>query len=166
MAHGSEDILDTIGALVLAHGDFPSLAEVARACGLSKPGVLHHFPSRRAMAEALVAREVGRVDRLLSSAAAEGRVVEAWLELSRPNSAERGLYIAMASVATEGVEGLSDQLAAATARWEALLEQELADPDLALLVRLVGDGLLMNALADTPVPQQRLDSALARVLRT
>ena len=70
MTHGREDILDTIAGLVIEHGDFPTLAEVARASGLSKPGVLHHFPSRAAMAEALVAREVGRVDRLLTSAAA------------------------------------------------------------------------------------------------
>ena len=166
MAHGPDDILDTIAGLVLEHGDFPSLAKVARACGLSKPGVLHHFPTRAAMAEALVAREVSRVDELLSLAAAEGRAVAAWLELSRPNSAERGLCIAMASVATDGAEGLSVLLINATARWESLIEGELGDPDLALLVRLVGDGLLMNALAGTPVPPERLDPALALVLRT
>ena len=166
MTHGREDILDTIAGLVIEHGDFPTLAEVARASGLSKPGVLHHFPSRAAMAEALVAREVGRVDRLLTSAAAEGRVVDAWLELSRPSSTERGLYIAMASVATDGAAGLSDQLAGMTARWESLMESELGDAGLALLVRLVGDGLLLNALAGTPVPRERLDPALARVLRT
>ena len=166
MAHGPEDILDTIADLVLEHGGFPTLAEVARASGLSKPGVLHHFPSRLAMAEALVAREVERVDQLLATAAAEGHVVDAWLALSRPSNTERGLYIARASVATEGAEGLGVQLAEATARWESFLGRELGDPDLALLVRVVGDGLLMNELAGTPVERRRLDPALARVLRS
>lgn len=164
MAHEPQDILDTIADLVLAQGDFPSLAEIARACGLSKPGVLHHFPSRSAMAEALVAREVGRVDAALIKAAAEGHAVDAWLELSSPTGRERGLYTAMSSTLAEGTAGLSELLAEATARWDALLERELTDPDLALLVRLVGDGLLANALAGTPVHPDRLKSALTRVM--
>ena len=164
MAHEPEDILDTIAGLVLSQGDFPSLAEIARACGLSKPGVLHHFPTRSAMVEALVAREVGRVDELLATAASQGRAVATWLNLSQPASEEHGLYIAMASVVTEGAAGLSDQLADAITRWESLLERELGDPDLALVVRLVGDALLANALAGTPVPGERLDRALLRVV--
>lgn len=165
MPREPQQILDTIADLVLSQGDFPSLAEIARACGLSKPGVLHHFPSRSAMAEALVAREVGRVDELLEKAAAEGHAVDTWLELSSPNGRERALYIAMSSTLAEGTAGLSDLLAEATTRWDAVLERELADPDLALLVRLVGDGLLANALAGTPVPPIRLKSALARAMK-
>lgn len=47
---------------------------------------------------------------------------------------------------------------------DAILERELADPDLALLVRLLGDGLLANALAGTPVHPDRVRSALTRLI--
>ena len=40
--------------------------------------------------------------------------------------------------------------------WDELLAGELGDADRALVVRLVGDGLLLNAISGTPLAQERV----------
>ena len=47
------DVVQAAVALTLERGGAPSTAEVARAVGLTKQGVLHHFPSRAALDEAV-----------------------------------------------------------------------------------------------------------------
>lgn len=57
--HAEEEILDQAAMLFAQHGfDHTSLAAVASAVGLSKAGLLHHFPSKEALYEA--AQAMGR----------------------------------------------------------------------------------------------------------
>lgn len=56
-------------ALTLEQGIAPSIPEVARAVGLTKQGVLHYFPSRAALDEAVLFDALDRVDREMTAAA-------------------------------------------------------------------------------------------------
>lgn len=163
----AEAILDAVVQLTVKTGSLPSLAAVAAATDLSKPGVLHHFPSRAAMVEAVVHRELQKVDEALAVAATRGKAARTWLALSSPSPTARDLYlglaVVLAAVTTDNAR-LADKLQEATARWTAVLERELGSPGQALLVRVLGDGLLLNALAGTPIPPEDIDALAARVL--
>ena len=76
------DVVQAAVALTLERGSAPSTAEVARAVGLTKQGVLHHFPSRAALDEAVLRSALARVDAEMSEAARHGRAAETYLRLA------------------------------------------------------------------------------------
>lgn len=119
------------------------------------------------MVGALVDRELEKFDDALADAARRSQAARAWLTLSSPSAADRELYLALAVVLTavsNDTSGLASKLQRAVTRWDAVLESELRSSDQALLVRLVGDGLLLNALAGTPVPPERVEALAEKVL--
>ena len=48
--------------------------------------------------------------------------------------------------------------------WDELLAGELEDADQALVVRLVGDGLLLNAISGTPLAQEQVAALVDHLL--
>lgn len=152
-------IFDATHALVVQHRTLPSLDAVAAAAGLSKGGLIHHVRTRAALVEGLVEREIERVDRAMTAAAGRGEAARTWLLLSAPEGDSLELYRCLDVLVTAlagGSGSLPERLASAMARWDALLLAELGDLDRALLVRVVGDGLLLNAVNGTPLdPEQR-----------
>jgi AcrR family transcriptional regulator len=149
-----ERILDATERLLTARGELPSLDAVAAEAGVSKGGLLYHF-DKESLLVAVVERAVGRTDERLASAAHEHGAAAAWLRLSVPDEHDRGLYRALLSALRVTAHGTHDltavpAVAAAEARWTALLEAELGDPVLALMVRLIGDGLLWSSVLGTP----------------
>jgi AcrR family transcriptional regulator len=165
----AEQILDVARRLTLERGVVPSLNEVAAAAGVSKGGLVHHFRSRSALVDGLARQALDEIDRALAEAAGRGEVVATWFRLSVPHGEEVELYRAMA-VAHRTLESPGTDTVAAAAgaieRWEALIADEVGDPVLARVVRLVGDGLAMNVLAgtsDPPTPAE-LDRLLQHLL--
>jgi TetR/AcrR family transcriptional regulator, mexCD-oprJ operon repressor len=86
-----EAILDGAERLLARH-EAPSISAVATEAGVSRPTVYAHFPDRRRLLEALVARAVGRVMAAVKSAEPErgpapdatARLVAAsWEQLAR-----------------------------------------------------------------------------------
>lgn len=166
-----DDILAAMRRLTIDTGVLPSMDDVARAAGLSKGGLIHHFATRAALVDGLIGRAVAEVDEGMALAAAAGHAARSWLRLSAPDGDELELYRAM-TVALKALGsaqgsaanqdsaqlGASVLVAVAIARWDALLTAELGDATDALIVRLVGDGLFLNALSGTPVPQQDVDA--------
>lgn len=136
--------------LTLARGTIPSLNDVAAAAGVSKGGLIHHFPTRAALVDGLARDALEQIDRAMVEAAASGDAAAAWLRLSVPAGDDLELFRAMA-VAHRALEapGATTIAAAgeATSRWERLIADEVGDPVLARVIRLVGDGLAMNAIA-------------------
>ena len=65
-----EAILDGAERLLARH-ESPSISAVATEAGVSRPTVYAHFPDRRRLLEALVARTVGRVMAAITSAEPE-----------------------------------------------------------------------------------------------
>ncbi|MUN05755.1 TetR family transcriptional regulator [Agromyces luteolus] len=147
-----ERILEVTRNLTIERGVVPSLNAVADAAGVSKGGLIHHFPTRAALVDGLARQALEQVDRAMSAAAGEGRAASAWLRLSVPEGDDLDLFRAMA-VAHRAMESPGDEtIAAATEaaeRWERLIADEVGDPVRARIIRLVGDGLAFNAFAGT-----------------
>ena len=152
---------------MLADGRLPSLAKVARAAGLSKAGVLHHYPSMSALVHAYVARELDRADDVFARARAEGRLARVWLEQSTPDAGERDTFLTLGGAFRSAESGSGATTALVRThiqRWQEWLADELGDPDQALLVRLLCDGLLLNAISGTPVSAADV-SRISRLVR-
>ena len=156
-----ERILDAVAALTTARGRLPSLLEVAAEVGLTKQGVLHYFPSREALDTAVLLRSVARIDAAMTEAAATGSPVATYLGLSSPDD---GDYAAAAVVLSAASAETGGQVHDATARWEALIADEVGDPVRAEVVRLTGDGLFAEALLTGVAPAtERVERLVAHL---
>lgn len=145
-------ILDAVEQLLATGGGEPAVDEVAARAQVSKGGVLYHFPTKAGLVEAVVRRGVERTTRALDEAADDGVVVRRWLELST-GAADVGLASSLISAVRieswrTGI--LAEVVADAYSHWLRLLTDETGDEELAQLVLLLGDGLLLRALAGPP----------------
>lgn len=153
--------------MAISAREIPSLNDLAQASGLSKGGLIHHFPTRYALLEAIVHHGIRSVDDALEKAQNDGSVLRTWLELSLPGGEDVALFHALASVffaTTSTGENLTQMAIDANQRWEDLLERELGSPSGARVARLLGDGLLLGAVAGTITPSTA-DEHLAVALR-
>ncbi len=156
--------------LVDGGGAAVTLDAVAAEAGVSKGGLLYHFPSKESLVEGLAQRlqELVQADVAALLAAPAGAVAY-WLT-SSVEDAQGPLtrtYQATLRLAGAGLAPARAVLAEADRVWTAALEQRIPDPVLARLVRLVGDGLYLEGLAglsDRPDPSPLVD-LLEQVLR-
>ena len=152
MANARDQILDAAERLLIAGRVPPPLHAVAEEAGVSKGGVLYHFTTRTLL-HGVVERAVRLTDERLTAAAEVGAMASAWLRLSVPDEHERRLFRAMLSmlrVTATGDLDLPPEVEEAVHRWDRLLEAEMGDLARARVVRLVGDGLFLNALTGQP----------------
>ena len=161
-----QDVLDTAIRLTLDLGTVPSLARVAREVGLTKQGVLHYFPNRAALDDAVLLRALDRVDAEMTSAARHGRVAETYLRLAAPSGEDRAAALVLLTMLrSDGAGPLPAAVDEAVQAWEAMIADELGDPTRATVVRLVGDGLFSQALVTgAPPPAQLLDDLIAHLV--
>ncbi len=127
---------------------------IAAAAGVSKGGFTHHFRTRSALLTGLAEQAIASIDETLDAAVAEGGVVRSWLQISLSRE-EPDLYRALLMSFNEGGADTSELLrrsAEASARWERLLTEELGDPVAGSVLRLLGDGLVVNALTGDSLP--------------
>ncbi|MCB5274045.1 hypothetical protein BJG92_01572 [Arthrobacter sp. SO5] len=145
-----EHILQTVRRLAIETGSVPSMDAIAQQAGVSKGGLMHHFKSRAALVEGIAGQAIQDMDQALTAAAGRGNVVETWLRLSSSRE-EAALYRAMSILLTDHAsmtDMLLQQAAEATGRWEQLFAAETGDPVAASVIRLLGDGMLLNSITD------------------
>jgi AcrR family transcriptional regulator len=133
-----------------------TLDAAAEAAGLSRGGVLYHFPSRPALVSAMVARLADRFDEMLAAQRSAGPVergayVRAYVEdtfsPADAEQAQRGQRLGGAVLAAMASEPeLLAPLREAFARWQTEIESDAADPVRATLARLATDGLWLTEL--------------------
>ena len=134
--------------LVSGVGATVTLDAVAAAAGVSKGGLLYHFPSREALVDGLVARLDALLDDDVArmTSAADG-VVDYFIRTSSRSALPEDdpLDRCITAVAGLGASGRWPQaVAALTAmqdRWYRVVLDEVGDPAVASLVCLVSDGL-------------------------
>ena len=159
----SHDVLDTMQDLILREGQPPSIQAIATALGRSKQAVLHYFPDRDALEAALAARAIARVDEAMNDAARRGDAAATYLRLSLPTTEDRAVaLLVLASLRTR--DSLPGDIDAAVERWEGLITAELGSPVRAEVVRLVGDGLFLEALFGDPPSDKRIENLIAHLL--
>ncbi len=164
-------ILDALELLLSRAGSSQqvSLEAVAAAAGVSKGGLLHHYPSKEALLAALVRRLGERADAQLADAVAGGTSVADFYLQAYDDSDEQSLALLRSAIAalrsadgqhTEVQEALIEVLRS----WDDGLRREIADPVRAETVRLVGDGLFLAALLGLPQPDPALHKEVVRRL--
>ncbi|MFM1722311.1 TetR/AcrR family transcriptional regulator [Rhodococcus sp. PAM 2766] len=157
MASDTRDrILDALERLLLEQGLAQvTLEAVAAEAGVSKGGLLYHFPSKEALLAGMVRRLGDRSDQQLADAVATGRTVsEIYLQYPPAESAdEMTLYRSMLA-AMRSADGQHDEVQQAIAdvmrSWDDGLLAEIDDPVHAEIIRLVGDGIYLAALLGLP----------------
>jgi AcrR family transcriptional regulator len=160
-----QGVLDAATVLTLQRGAVPSLADVARAVGLTKQGVLHHFPSRAALDEAILLGALERLDTAMRAAAQRGRAAETYLRLAAPSDEDRAAALVMVPLLRRGDITLPRVVDEAVTRWEAMIAEEVGDPVRARVVRLVGDALFGEALVTgRPPSAEQVDELVAHLI--
>ncbi|MFD1824324.1 MULTISPECIES: TetR/AcrR family transcriptional regulator [Mumia] len=139
-------ILDAFEMLLVEGGvKIATLDAVAARAEVSKGGLLYHFPSKDAMADAMLdrLREQGRADVLTMKDAPQGPV-RYYLETSVDTGSafDRGL-IAASRLAQDDVRA-RETLAELRNGWFAVLAEHYGDDALARTVQLIGDGLYFD----------------------
>lgn len=160
-----ELILEAAAALINEEGvEKMTLEAVAKKAGVSKGGLLYHFPGKQELIEGLVeSLTVGFMEKLNEQAEAEDDQVGKW-----------GRAYVGATFGAEDESGMSNMLAALPAamftdpqlldrvreqyeEWQKLIENDGIDPMKATILRLAVDGLWYAELfrVAPPDPEMR-----------
>lgn len=165
-------ILQAAYDLTVGRHAVPSLDAVVRSSGVSKGGLLHHFPTRVALLQGLVrwlsTKSISSFDELCEKSSA----VDAWLRASTPESEEMNeVFVLLTALqALRAADALEDcGHEEFIAHVDRRLAAEFEGPDAqqrALLIRVVGDGLFVSALLGgglSPSSRAELLDTLTRV---
>jgi AcrR family transcriptional regulator len=166
-------ILDAAEEVVLRDGVARLTLEAAAAeAGLSKGGVLYHFPTRDALVAGMVDKIIEEferdIDSQLTDAGEPGSYTRAYIRATmapnapRPDREDR-LGAALIAAAA-GQPALLAPLQEAADRWQARIEDDGLDPTVATLLRLACDGLWLCDLFGLARPNVALRGTLGAEL--
>jgi AcrR family transcriptional regulator len=131
-----------------------TLESVAAAAGVSKGGLLYHFPSKSALYLGLLAAVRDRVVDDMEKASAAVGAGRAYLQYAIPaDDAEGGFFTPLIAAVRTGPDTdaqCAELLADIFRAWEAPMRAAVHDPVQAELLRLVGNGVYLSAIAGLP----------------
>ncbi len=143
-----EAVLDAFESLLIAEGErAATLDAVARLAGVSKGGLLYHFPNKEAMVSVLLER----LDRLLAAdldamaAAPEGAAAYFIKSSVWADTPLDRVFVAATRLAEVAHAETLRRMAGVQASWLALLAADVG-PAMAKAVLYMGDGLYFNAM--------------------
>lgn len=164
-ASARDALLDAAEARLLEGGPAGLVLDaVAADAGVSKGGLLYHFPSKEALVLGITERMLERFEAVQTALAESddetgGRWTRAYLrstvEADGTPADESGRL--MAGILA-GIGGDSTRLEAVRehfAAWQARIEDDAVDPVRATIVRLAADGLWLSALLGLPTVGKR-----------
>lgn len=141
-------VLDAFEALLIEVGERAATLEaVAKRAGVSKGGLLYHFPSK----EALISSLLERMDRLAGAdieamaAADEGAAVYFIRSSLWADTPLDRVFVAATRLAEVAHEETRRRFARIQQQWLDLLAKDVG-PEMAKAVRYMGDGLYFNAM--------------------
>ncbi len=163
-------LLDAACRLVQRHGVATlTLDAVAAAAGVSKGGLLYHFPSKEALIQGMVEHLLDECgNRIERETAREtdtpGKWVRAYVRTTFDSSSQEREMSAglLAAIATN--PELLEPLRARYREWQASVEGDGIDPALASVIRLAADGLWFAELFDLAPPDQELRAKIFQTL--
>ncbi|MCC7320962.1 MAG: TetR family transcriptional regulator [Rubellimicrobium sp.] len=153
-------IIEGAARLVLANGISSfTLDAVAREAGVSKGGLLYHFPSKQqlllAMVNALVAITEERIAEVQAEDTGPGSWLRGFIEASIVREDPKVGSVSRLSVAFLTAAATDTALLAPMAErqpaWREQLRTSGVDPTLAHIIRLASDGLWINDALGLPV---------------
>lgn len=172
MAAGTRDrILDALEALLLEGGaQGITLEAVAARAGVSKGGLLYHFPGKEQLLVGAVDRLGERVEAQLQQALASGESIAKWYLEPVDETRDTDVATARSILAVmRSADGAYDEVQRSLVRvmraYDEHLIAELGDPVLAEIVRLAGDGIYLGQILGLPLPEPELhERMVARLL--
>jgi AcrR family transcriptional regulator len=139
-----------------------TLDAVAREAGVSKGGLLYHFPSKSALVTAIVERLATRCDadhaRALDTGSAEpGSFTRAYVaaRTRRLDPEEEPIHTALLAAAGTDPQYL-EPFRKRLREWQSRLENDGIDPAIATIVRMAIDGICLDELLGMPGPNEEL----------
>ncbi|MCU0495644.1 MAG: TetR/AcrR family transcriptional regulator [Chloroflexaceae bacterium] len=148
-----------------------TLDAVAQAAGVSKGGLLHHFPSKKALISGLIEALLDASDRdmeeriaALGGPETPGVWLRAYVEsicVAQPDAANLNVGM-LAAIAND--PSLLDPVRERFAQWQRRAEADGLDPALGTLIRLAADGLYMADAFGLAPPPEPLRGEVARRL--
>ncbi|KUI35517.1 TetR/AcrR family transcriptional regulator [Mycobacterium sp. GA-2829] len=170
MTSARERILDAYEDLLAVEGErYATLEAVAAKAGVSKGGLLYHFPAKDQLAAALCERFVALAaedtDRMRTDPEGPARYyVRSSHYAGTP--LDRAL-MAVSRLQQSGDERAREVIESASEQWLGILQEALGSREAARAVKLIGDGLyyhaLHSALGGRP-ETARTDEGLLRVV--
>ncbi|WP_129668166.1 TetR/AcrR family transcriptional regulator [Phytoactinopolyspora endophytica] len=161
-------ILDALQEILTKEGLYAvTLESVAEAAGVSKGGLLYHFPNKETLLDAFVERMCETAEAEFAEAEQAEDIVQFYLRASVPGSSDAALmWSLVASLRTNDVATAEARqlVAGFFKRWSEILHRKIPDPVMAQIVLLAGDGLYLRALADLPLPNAETHAAIAERL--
>lgn len=155
METARDRILDTAESRLLAEG--PSglvLDGIAADAGMSKGGLLYHFPSKEALVAGLCERMLDRFEGTLAALEASDDESGAWTRAylastvtSKGRPADNSAQLMAGILATLGRDSAHlEAVREHFARWHKRIATDGIDPISATIVRLAADGLWLSSL--------------------
>ena len=168
-------ILDSAEARLLKQGPRGLVLEaVARDAGVSKGGLLYHFPSKEALVSGLVSRMLDGFDEAQDQLAERDRErpgawTRAYLastvtERGVPADSSAQLMAGILAVLDTGSPEL-DVLRERFGRWHRRIEADDIEPTRATIVRLAADGLWLSELLGLPALPPETSARVVAALR-
>jgi AcrR family transcriptional regulator len=162
-------ILDAARKVVLDNGaESLTLERVAQEAGLSKGGLLYHFPTKRNLIEGMIARLIARVDAALEEELLQsgGDYVTAYIRASfRTDPEEQGISNALIA-ATANDPDLIKPLQERFDRMQNKMAEAAISPEIGTIIRLALDGMWMSDLYGFAPPSPGLREKMSAVLLT
>ncbi|MEH1101771.1 TetR/AcrR family transcriptional regulator [Micromonospora sp. CPCC 205561] len=164
-------VLETAATAIRTHGVSVSLDEIARRAGVSKGGLIYHFPSKEALVSALAhdmldSFRVSVRAHLDPADDGPGRLTRAFVHASlEPGILESDAHERVALMAQLNASAAAAGLAAADyQRWERDLAADGLPPDVLAVVVAAADGVLASPLWGATLDRARLDLLRASLL--
>lgn len=131
-----------------------TLESVAALAGVSKGGLLYHFPSKSALYLGLLTVVRDRIVVDMTAATLQFGAARAYLQYAIPqDEAEGGFFTSLIAAVRTGpdTDALAAELLVDIFRaWEAPMRAAVRDPVQAEMLRLVGNGVYLSTIAGLP----------------
>lgn len=168
-----EKVLDA-AELVLSEGGLTgmTLEHVAERAGVSKGGLLYHFPSKAKLVDGLFERLADLTEAAVEAAPSDPAGVVRWFigTSIHPSEQETSLFRALSALLRSADDLETDRLRRLFEAYAAPVREVVADPVLFETVRLTGDGLFLSRMLglsepDPEVLERLMDELATRATR-
>lgn len=166
--HARDKVLNAFLAMLHAEGERAATMDaVAARAGVSKGGLLYHFPSKEALGEAVLARfrEQAEIDLIEMATDPDGParhfVRTSWIT----DSSMDELYTAVLRLAQSQWPPAIEALEAVHSAWFSEILKEVSNTHAAEAIMLIGEGLYHQAAMPGTWSQRRFADSLEDLLQ-
>lgn len=163
-------ILSAATSAVLSHGTSVSLESIAASAGVSKGGVIHHFPTKETLLadvvrESLAAFRARVHERVDLTENHPGKLLRAYVRALLDDSETGGVFVYPGVWRMlEEVQGVSEEIRQEADYWRDNFAADGLDADRTLLAQNAAEGVAANAQWDSGYTPEKIRQARDAIL--